>query len=55
MTGINPSGSSSWHASRPDYLRVGSGGLMELKTPTTEKAPNDVAEFRSERELEQNQ
>lgn len=55
MTGINPSGSSSWHASRPDYLRVGSGGLMELKMPTTERAPNDVAEFRSEKELEQNQ
>lgn len=55
--GINVSGSSSWYASRSSNVPSGSY-LMSLKGPQTEKARNNVLEFKDaakvEAEIKQN-
>ncbi len=52
---MNVSGSSSWYESRPDRMRVGSGGLMDLAQPKTEKAPNDIVGYDNVKLIEQEQ
>ena len=54
MSGINVSGSSAWHTSRPDYLRVGSD-LLGMKTPKTEKIANEIISFRDRDKIDASQ